>query len=274
MIKLSTVKLMLSSFFLFCQTIATSQPVASFFVDRHNICSGQIVNFNNTSSSSNMHQWLIDGVHYSFSLDTLAVLYEDCYDLKEIMLIAGDSTTGLSDSASIVVSVFDTCYFHWTGTFLNCPGDTIQLSASTEAIATEFFISEPVTILNGCLVCLSIEFILQNQGTYVDKTSTYQGGCHDVTSYEYVCSTTNIIEYHKCNAEIYPNPVRENFLVTAKENGPLRLEVSTLTGKILVDQILFEQITQINFTNYPPGVYICKLSVKNKIPFIKKIIKH
>jgi len=258
---------------LLCSTFAASQPIASFEVDRYNICSGQTVHFNNTSTSSNTYEWLIEGTHYSFSRDTLAVLYEGCYDLKEIKLIVGDTITGLFDSATIVVEVFDTCFFHWTGTFINCPNDTIFLAANAEAIATEFFISDPVTILSGCLVCPSIEFILQNSGTYVDRTTTYLGGCLDVTSYEYICFSTEINETIIVSVEIFPNPVTDHILVSTDAQAPARLEVLNITGQLVLDQNLYDKKTLINFSAFPSGIYLCKFYLNNETLVTRKIIK-
>jgi hypothetical protein len=118
-------------YLLFCLVFITvgdskAQPVPEFTVDRINICNGTTVQLTNSSTGANNYEWLIDGINYPKSPDTVATLFENCYGVQEIKLYASDTINGLTDSQSIYVDVFDTCFFHWTADIFKCPGDLLN----------------------------------------------------------------------------------------------------------------------------------------------------
>ncbi len=250
-----------------------AQVNASFTVDRYNICSGTSILMTNTSTGANRYEWKIDGLHYSYARDTSAVLTEDCYDLKEIKLFSEDSLSGIFDSASIVVEVFDTRYFHWTGTFFNCPGDTISLAVNPEEISTLFSIQASVNVLAGCLTCPSIQFILTQAGTIVDRTSTYAGGCSEVTSYEYFCTSTSIDEKQKNAILFSPNPVRDHLTVANAKSLAIEITIYDLGGKQLFTKNICDRVSYIDLSILSAGVYIIRSKDSQGYGRMQKIIK-
>jgi hypothetical protein len=252
----------------------STQPIASFTVDKYNVCSGSVLNLFNTSTGSNAYEWFIEGSHYSNSRDTSAILIEGCYDLKEIKLIATDTSTGISDSATQVVEVFDTCFFHLTGTFINCPGDTIRLAVNTEETQTQFYISDPVTILTGCQTCPSIEFILLTGGTYVDRTSTYDGGCSEVTSYEYVCWTTGIELPKLDEISVFPNPTTGILQVNILNYSGSKLSIADMLGNLRHEQSIKSEKVTLDLSVFPAGIYVIRIFSGSEVRLMKKVLKH
>jgi hypothetical protein len=259
-----------------------AQPNSAFLVNRYNICSGTTLLLDNISNGANSYEWLLQNIdfsfsHYSYCEDTIVTLIEPCYRLQQIKLIATDTLTGFYDSSSIVVEVFDTCFFHWHGTFNRCTGDTIILSYNPEEIATQFIFSESIVILNGCLTCPSIEFILINQGTLVDRKSTYFGGCTELTSFDYICNSIDIRENEENQNErinIFPNPFSSSTTIifkTAVKNAELRI-YDIYGHEIKRIENIFGQEIELSRYNLINGIYYIRLTEFNKIIATGKII--
>ncbi len=253
---------------------AFSQPNAEFTTNRTNICSGTSVNFFNSSTGANAYEWFIEGMHYSFSFDTSAILYEGCYDLKEIKLVARDTLSGLSDTVTKTVEVFDTCFFHWTGTFLNCPGDTITLGINSEEIATHFIIPVPVNVIAGCLTCPSITFSFMYPGQMMaDRISTYAGGCTETTTYEYFCTVSDINEINKKVLDIFPNPVSDILTLSTNLELPAELKILDYSGRVLHIQKIYNESTLVDLSYFSLGAYVIQTTSNDGLLVNRKLIK-
>lgn len=250
-----------------------SQVIASFTVDRYNVCSGTSVQLNNTSTGANKFEWLIEGTHYSHARDTNVVLQEACYDLQEIKLIVEDTLSGILDSSSIVVEVFDTCFFHWTGTFLNCPGDTISLAINPEETSTLFNIQPSVNILAGCFTCPSIQFILTQPGTIADRTSTYVGGCSEITSYEYFCTINSISETEDRKIKLSPNPVIDRLQVNNTAASAAEIKILNVKGQQVFESKIKAGKTIFDLSQLPEGIYFMHTCYHDGISVQNKLIK-
>ncbi len=250
-----------------------SQVIAGFTVDKYNVCSGTSILLNNTSTGANRFEWQIEGIHYSYARDTSAVLQEDCYDLQEIKLIAEDTVSGFLDSVSIIVEVFDTCFFHWTGTFINCPGDTISLATNPEEISTLFTIQPSVNILNGCITCPSIQFVLTQAGTMVDRTSTYSGGCSEITTYEYFCIINAISETADRKINFSPNPLTDRLRVDNPYTSPAELKIYNLKGQQVFLFKIPEGKTLLDLSLLPAGMYFAATRFQDGRISQNKLIK-
>jgi hypothetical protein len=248
------------------------QPVSSFTVDRFNICSGTTVSLNNTSTAANTYEWLIEGIHYSYSRDTIAKLLESCYDIQEIKLRAGDTLTGLYDSSTILVEVFDTCFFHWTSDNIRCPGDTIELGIFNEEIATQFTINTSYTLLNGCLTCPSIKLILTQPGTLIDRKGTYLGGCTEITSYHYLCTTDIDDDLENAHVALYPNPVSDKFNVESK-NLINSVSIYNQLGEILLSKKINGLIAEVGISSFSDGFYFLQIQLPNGNLINRKFLK-
>ncbi|MBP6334639.1 MAG: T9SS type A sorting domain-containing protein [Bacteroidia bacterium] len=248
-------------------------PIAAFSPSRYNVCSGTSIQLTNTSSWANSYRWFVEGIHYSDSEHVSVILYDGCYSLQEIRLVALDTLTGLSDTTTRSVEVFDSCFFHWTGTFLNCPGDTITLGVNTEEIGTQFNTLTPITIVSGCLTCPSIQFVLMYPGTIVDRTSTYIGKCTEVTSYEYFCVTSGISENDKNQIDIFPNPAQDNLVIKTTLNLPAKLTILDYNGRTLYTHVILEEKTNLDISILSAGAYLIQVLPPSGIPSVHKLIK-
>jgi hypothetical protein len=237
--------------------LASSQPVAAFTPSRFKICSGTTFNLINSSTGANSFQWFVDGQFYSAAIDTSISLTENCYDMKAIKLIGCDTLMGTCDSATQLVEVFDSCFFHWTGDILRCPGDTVSLTTHPEAINTFWNINPPHAFLTGCDTCSAISIIIQQNGTLIDKMLTYLGNCNETVSYHYLCMTAGI-EKLNSELEIFPNPFT-NFI-----------SIKNLSLNIIEQILMYDNIGKelkklkpassvVDFSDLPSGLYYLKV---------------
>lgn len=248
-----------------CYTV-DAQPVAAFTPGRHKVCSGGTVTLTNQSTGSQAYKWFINDVFYSAAVNDSVVLYEPCYDLQSIKLVAIDTNNSLSDTVTTVVEVFDTCYMHYNIEMTNCIGDTILRKSNREAIAASWNINPPVNLLSGCDTCDSVQFILLVIPTRVELHSVYKGGCSQRTTYHYdwcnpfVNSIPRAVT--KNSVEIYPNPVSGILYLRGVETGAT-IELIDILGRNCTMASPYPpkgETRLVDVSGLVPGVYVVKVN--------------
>lgn len=64
---------------------------------------------------------------------------------------------------------------------------------------------------------------------------------------------------------VYPNPVKEQ--LTLKVDGVFnayQITLTDLSGRVLLSNTINENVKQLDFTNYPKGIYLLKTGVNNQ----------
>lgn len=245
-----------------CCYTSQAQPVAAFTPGRYKVCSGRTVTLTNQSTGSHAYKWFINNALYSAAFSDSVILYEPCYSLQSIQLVATDTNAGLSDTVTTVVEVFDTCYMHYNIEMTNCIGDTILRKSHREAVATSWNIVPPVSLLSGCYTCDSVQFVLTVIPTRVDLHSVYEGGCSQKTTYYYdwcnpfVNSIPGAVE--KNTVEIYPNPASGRLHIRGVEFGST-IELIDILGRSVRKDFLSAQ-GSIDVSFLAPGVYVVKVN--------------
>jgi len=108
--------------------------------------------------------------------------------------------------------------------------------------------------------------IASNNSNYMDYTSYLNNNIADSFEENNVGNSKNI--------KIFPNPVTEILTIELPYlNEQTNISVYEISGKLRNEESYFDtQIINLNFSNYPPGMYIVKVN-SNKITSIGKIIK-
>ena len=246
---------------LVCCYTSQAQPVAAFAPGRHKVCSGSTVTLTNQSTGSHAYKWFINEVFYSSSVNDSVVLFEPCYDLQSIKLVATDTLTGLSDTAAVIVEVFDTCYLHLKIEKTNCTGDTILHKAHREAIAISWSINPPVNLLSGCDTCDSVQFVLSVIPTKVELHSIYEGNCSQKTTYHYAwCNPfVNSIPQPvtQKTVELYPNPFSGILHFIGVDAGSVIELIDVLGRKCATAKLLN---SSMDVSALVPGVYVVRVN--------------
>lgn len=78
--------------------------------------------------------------------------------------------------------------------------------------------------------------------------------------------TKNIIQ-------ISPNPVNDKLTIQNSDSKKLNVQITDTNGKLLFNQKINSDKTEINFSNYPKGIYFVTFESEGKIIKNEKIIK-
>lgn len=115
--------------------------------------------------------------------------------------------------------------------------------------------------------------------SFVDKTPVIGQSYYKLTQIDH----DNVVKLEKLmpvnfnvsgeDVSIYPNPVTDVVSVKASNNRYKKATISDMSGKVLGTYVLSENVTAINMTNFPKGVYLLKLSSDSEHN-IKKIVKN
>ena len=74
------------------------------------------------------------------------------------------------------------------------------------------------------------------------------------------------------NISVYPNPTTNFVNIVSSKPLQANMQISDIGGRILISQLLTEEKTLVDITNFCPGVYSLKIS-GNKTNFVNMIIK-
>lgn len=83
--------------------------------------------------------------------------------------------------------------------------------------------------------------------------------------------TTDLETTTKTGFELYPNPVR-NTVIVSVQGACGRLEILDLNGRSLMKLPIEQQRMQVDCTNLPNGIYVVKVTDKNQVQSVKKMI--
>jgi len=94
-------------------------------------------------------------------------------------------------------------------------------------------------------------------------------------NYPILTSLPAIVHAKEEKTSLYPNPATDRlyFKSTLVENDEIRVEILTLDGKILISKNTNPYELSISVSGLSPGMYICRISSRNKLSsskFIKK----
>lgn len=73
---------------------------------------------------------------------------------------------------------------------------------------------------------------------------------------------------------IHPNPVKEKLTIENKDSDISNIQIIDTNGKLIHNQKINSAKIEINFANYPKGVYFIKFESEGKIIKTEKIIKN
>ncbi|MEZ4974984.1 MAG: T9SS type A sorting domain-containing protein [Flavobacteriaceae bacterium] len=72
--------------------------------------------------------------------------------------------------------------------------------------------------------------------------------------------------------KIYPNPVSDYLVIDSNMANVERVEIYTVSGKLLLSQNLIGNSNNVDFSSFSEGLYLVKIISSNGT-FIKRIVK-
>lgn len=86
-----------------------------------------------------------------------------------------------------------------------------------------------------------------------------------------ISHVTGAVEYSSSKIEVYPNPVKDEIIISGIKN-PTTAMIYDLNGKLILSYEIKEPVNRIPLNNIPNGVYIIKLK-NNTDVFVKRFVK-
>jgi hypothetical protein len=252
--------------------VAYSQPVSSFHPNRYKLCSGSTLMLYNTSTGADSFSWFMDGAYLTKAIDTSLVLEDSCYRMVAVILVAMDSKLHLADTSKAFIEVIGACYFHWTGDFIACAGDTIALGKHPESESTEWTLIPPQNIIQGCDTCDSLVFVFTSGGAHINRKNNYAGGCYDVVSFHYMCSLDVAEVGVADDVAIYPNPATDVLNISIKNQKLYAWSLCDLQGRVLGRATVQGQ-GKVDTRAYPAGIYFLVLRSGGEVHTRKIVVE-
>jgi hypothetical protein len=108
--------------------------------------------------------------------------------------------------------------------------------------------------------------------TYTSSTMIISQGFHQG---EYVVTRIDEIPFFDFSITAFPNPTSDLICLKVESTKVehINYAVSDISGKVLLNGNTANQLEQINFSNYAPGVYFMSVTQNNKLLKSFKIIK-
>ena len=99
-------------------------------------------------------------------------------------------------------------------------------------------------------------------------------GLSAITSIEESSTSLND-QFSESNILVIPNPARNEFTLDLRKKigNPGELTIYKIDGRIIGHIDLKSQQTEVNISNYEPGVYLLEIKVNDQT-FVKRLIKH
>jgi len=134
----------------------------------------------------------------------------------------------------------------------NCK-DTIYLMANTGEGFTYQWTENGFPILDATTSSLKVTRNAEYQ-VLVTKE-----GCV-VQSDKFKASSINTgINEQEIEFNFYPNPVSDRLHLEKNEDAPCHIQLYSLTGKLLLEDVWIERMKEVDMQNYPAGIYLIKM---------------
>ncbi len=264
--------------FILMQFAAYAQTPQTSFTSKSRVCSNVEFELHSTTVDGDSYEWLLYNYHYSYAADTTLSLFAFCSDDVTLTLVAMNSISGLTDTASKVIHVTGgTCGGHLYVDYEACIGDTITYSGHPDAVANQWTFNSQQTIVGGCATCDHISFVLVTTHPTLVNTQTFDGDCTDIIEYTaYFCpNNTNVNGIELQNeARLVPHPMKDKSILHFNNTLGMEhhLSLYSMEGKLVskTDNITGSEVT-IERKDMPAGIYFYQLmsedgkSVKGKL---------
>jgi hypothetical protein len=115
---------------------------------------------------------------------------------------------------------------------------------------------------------ISQSFSPTASGSYAVEVTV--GSCTELSScVDFTSLDSNTFKLN--TIKIYPNPVSSTLNIEHSLNDDLRLELFSIEGKKVLEQVLTQKLTKLNMSQFSPGAYFVRITEGEKV-FSQKIV--
>ena len=244
----------------------TVHPVNTFNMTKH-ICEGEVFTFHGQDYSEQGNYTIeLDNNYGCFNIWHLELIITPSEIVFEEIICEGESYVFNNEELYEAGEYSYTEVDEW-----NCATRT-QLNL-TLAPNYEIYLNESI---NHGEIYYFGDFELSQAGEYsYNFESEY--ACDSIVNLSLTYTTNIKSNFNLENLiSIYPNPTNSMLYIEIddKINNEITINITDITGQIIIDKRRFEKFTPINLSDYMTGVYFLNIYSKEKLILTKIIIKN
>ena len=244
----------------------TVHPVNTFNMTKH-ICEGEVFTFHGQDYSEQGNYTIeLENNYGCFNIWHLELILTPSEIVFEEIICEGESYVFNNEELYEAGEYSYTEVDEW-----NC-ATTTQLNL-TLAPNYEIYLNESI---NHGEIYYFGDFELSQAGEYsYNFESEY--ACDSIVNLSLTYTTNIKSNFNLENLiSIYPNPTNSMLYIEIddKINNEITINITDITGQIIIDKRRFEKFTPINLSDYMTGVYFLNIYSKEKLILTKIIIKN
>ncbi|MCU0359768.1 MAG: T9SS type A sorting domain-containing protein [Bacteroidia bacterium] len=238
--------------------VVNETPIVSALTYDPEICVGKSTNLQAFGATS--YAWSNNATGAVISVSPLT---------NTTYTVIGSNAAGCSGNAVVTVTVNPLPVITVNSTAFNdlaCPEDVTTL---TGANAVTYQWSTPSSLLLGNPVNVS-----PNSSTTYSVIGTNSKGCEGSTTYVLnvtECVGLKDVSTTASGVKLYPNPNHGDFVIEIHNKKVNAVEVTDLTGRVLINLASSNEKINIEMSNFANGVYYVKISSDNTTEVIKVV---
>jgi PKD repeat protein len=250
----------------------TDPPVANFFVQNTNVCSGQTIAFENTSSNGQTYQWSFTGGTPAISSDVeplVSYSASGTYNVQLIVTGPGGIDT-LDQTVSIDVSQPVNAQFGTNAVDLYLPNAIITCTNnSTNANGYFWDFGDGSTSSDA-----NPWHQYMQEGDYTITLIGVNNACPNDTATQvvHVHDDLSVSEANLSSVLLYPNPSTGIVTVSSPNAELNNVKVYDEFGKLVVEQQLDQQENKVDLSRFANGTYLFRILNKTGQETLRKLV--
>jgi len=250
----------------------TDPPVANFFVQNTNVCSGQTITFENTSSNGQTYAWSFSGGIPATSTDVeplVSYTISGTYDVQLIVTGPGGTDT-LDQTVSIDVSQPVNAQFVTNTADLYLPNAIVTCTNnSTNANGYFWSFGEGATSSDD-----NPWHQYTQEGDYTITLIGVNNACPNDTATQviHVHDDLSVSEADLSSVLLYPNPSTGIVTISSPKAELNDLKVYDEFGKLVVEQRLDQKENKVDLGRFANGSYMFRISEKTGKEILRQIV--
>jgi hypothetical protein len=250
----------------------TDPPVANFFVQNTNVCSGQTIAFENTSSNGQTYQWSFTGGTPAISSDVeplVSYSASGTYNVQLIVTGPGGIDT-LDQTVSIDVSQPVNAQFGTNAVDLYLPNAIITCTNnSTNANGYFWDFGDGSTSSDA-----NPWHQYMQEGDYTITLIGVNNACPNDTATQvvHVHDDLSVSEANLSSVLLYPNPSTGIVTVSSPNAELNNVKEYDEFGKLVVEQQLDQQENKVDLSRFANGTYLFRILNKTGQETLRKLV--
>ncbi len=250
----------------------TDPPVANFFVQNTNVCAGQTIAFENTSSNGQTYNWSFSGGIPATSSDVeplISYAASGTYNVQLIVTGPGGADT-LVQTVNVEVSSPVSAQFGTNAIDLYLPNAIVTCTnSSTNANGYFWNFGDGANSSDD-----NPWHQYTQEGDYTITLIGVNNACPNDTATQvvHVHDDLSVSTEELSNISLYPNPSTGVVTISSQNSALNAVKVYDEFGKLVLEQKLDQKENEIDLSKYANGTYMFRIASENGKEILRKIV--